>query len=56
MYLEDFPEKAKVGINDPLFGESPLSIFLKKMENEYMEGEREYIMHIIDLFSKCGAC
>ena len=56
MYLEDFPEKAKVGINEQLYGKSPLSYFLKKMENEYIEGRRDYIMHIIDLFSKCGAC
>lgn len=56
MYLNEFPDKAKVGINDHLQEKTPLSTFLEKMENKYKEGERDYIMHIIDLFSKCGAC
>ena len=56
MYLNEFPDKAKVGINDHLQEKTPLSTFREKMENKYKEGERDYIMHIIDLFSKCGAC
>lgn len=56
MYLNEFPDKAKVGINDHLQEKTPLSTFLEKMENKSKEGELDYIMHIIDLFSKCGAC
>ena len=54
MYLNEFPDKAKVGINDHLQEKTPLSTFLEKMENKYKEGECDYIKHIIDLFSKCG--
>ena len=56
MYLNEFPDKAKVGINDHLQEKTPLSTFLEKMENKYKEGECDYIKHIIDLFSKCGVC
>lgn len=56
MYLNEFPDKAKVGINDHLQEKTPLSTFLEKMENKSKEGKLDYIMHIIDLFSKCGAC
>lgn len=55
MYLNEFPDKAKVGINDNLQEKSSLSTFLEKMENEYMDGREGFIMHIVDLLGKCDA-
>ena len=61
MYLEEFPEQAKIGINetDNIFHLPLLKAFIFRFINISIENknykDRALVKHIIELFKKCGA-
>ena len=61
MYLEEFPDKAKVGINDidNIFRRPLMKAFIIRFIKFSIENknniDRAWVEHIVELFKKCGA-